>query len=67
MKRIICLLTLVIMILSLASCGIFGNHELPNPQRLMFYKKDDGTYMVSIGKATELEHIEIPATYLWQG
>ncbi len=34
-----------------------------NPQGLDFYLKDDGTYIVSIGKAKYLSKVVIPATY----
>lgn len=58
MKKLILLLICILTAVSLFGCGESDS------QGLKFELKDDGTFAVSVGNATELSEIVIPSTYL---
>ena len=61
MKHI--LLASCCLILTGALTGCSNEDDSLNEQELAFVPLDDGTYAVSVGNATELEHIKVPKSY----
>ena len=63
MKRLLAIALIIVLsitvIFALSSCG-----ELGNPYELEFFPQDDGTYVVSAGKAKYLSNSSRAATAL---